>query len=82
MSFHRDRLLSLLYTMRDAGGDDNGITLAQVSGCTGLDADHTFELVQWMRLTKPKLIDTNIHNAIVLTPRGIRWVEESPKRSE
>lgn len=78
--FHRDRLLMTLYQMRTAGGDDNGITYEQIASVTGLDGMLVLELVQSMK-AKPKLISLRVvpHPVtVVITARGVRWVEESP----
>jgi hypothetical protein len=77
-SFHRDRLLALLYTLRDAG-DENGLTLDQIKSATGLDATAVALLVASM-VTKPKLVESTINNTWIITSRGVRWVEESPKQ--
>lgn len=81
-SFHRDGLLLTLYQMRTAGGD--GLTFEQVASITGLDAMLATELVQSMK-EKPKLIDLRVvpyPTIVVITARGVRWVEESPQPPE
>lgn len=80
LSFHRDCLLETLYQMRDSGGDDNGLTLKQIASITGLDESSAYELVQSMK-AQPKLIKMTlaIPFLVVITARGIRWVEESPR---
>jgi hypothetical protein len=78
LGFHRDRLLGVLYQMRDAGGDHNGLTLQQVSDITGLKLKDALELVQRM---KPRFLcasKTNMPVTVMLTKRGVRWVEERP----
>lgn len=76
MGFHRDRLLHTLYQMRDSGGDDNGITLEQISNVTGLDRGLAAELVLWM---SPRLIRMRGPDLMWrITARGVRWAEESP----
>lgn len=75
IGFHRDRLLSTLYDMRDAGGDENGLSTQQICDVSGLDRTRTNEL---LRLLNPKLVRLNIENKVVITERGVRWVEESP----
>jgi hypothetical protein len=80
LGFHRDRLLATLYQMRDASGDDNGLTLEQIANVTGLDRDCVAALVQSMANEKPVLIKIAPPNVYLLTPRGVRWVEESPSQ--
>lgn len=79
IGFHRDRLLSVLYTMRDAGNDD-GLTIEQIRGVTGLSSSqNVWDLV--VKMKSLNLVETSsINNTTVITERGIRWVEESPKQ--
>jgi hypothetical protein len=68
--FHRDWLLAVLYGMRDRRGDGAELSIPDISSAIGLDVSKVCELVNSMKAT--------IHNGIEITPRGIRWVEESP----
>ncbi len=80
-SVHRDRLLSTLYSMRDLCDDEPRLTNDQIAGVTGLDLKSVSELVESMR-AKPKLIAPDARDGTLrwtITPRGIRWVEESPR---
>ncbi len=82
LGFNRDRMLATLYQMRDTGGDDNGMTIEQIAALTGLHVHKVYELVNSMK-EKPKLVQPIVPGVPViwvLTPRGIRWVEESPKQ--
>jgi hypothetical protein len=79
ISFHRDRLLSILYSMRDLGNDD-GLTIEQIRDVTGLpSSNEVWELITKMK--SDELVEaSSIDNTTVITERGIRWVEESPRQ--
>lgn len=81
MSIHRDRLLSVLYQMRDLGGDANGLTLQEVRDVSGLEIARVHDLIAVMR-GSPPLVSVNLVGGpplVTMTPRGVRWVEESPR---
>lgn len=79
ISFHRDRLLHVLYTLRDAGQDD-GLTVEQIRDVTGLSgASQVWDLLVTMK--EQNLVEaSSVNNTTVITERGIRWVEESPRQ--
>ena len=68
-----------LYTLRDAGEED-GLSFAQILSVTGLpDTHHVADLVQFAS-RKPKLVEVTGQGTVVITERGVRWVDESPNR--
>jgi hypothetical protein len=83
LSFHRDRLLNVLYSMRDLG-DESGLTSDQVRSVTGLGvSQHVDDLLQFMMEENgPKLIEVTIYGTVIITERGVRWVDESPNRGD
>jgi len=79
IGFHRDRLLCVLYDMRESGRDFNGLTSQQICNVTGLDQDHVAQLIHTMSAL-PGLIQFDMSlDMWLITSRGVRWVEESPK---
>lgn len=77
VGFHRDRVLVTLYTLRDAGHED-GLTAAQIADITGLQVVDACMLIAEMR--EHELVEATIRSTNIITERGIRWVEESPRQ--
>jgi len=81
--FHRDRLLKVLYQLRELCEDGGGLTTEQISGVTGLDLVLVGELIESMTSqlrAGSELIEVEAaRNVWRIAPRGVRWAEESPK---
>jgi len=77
-SFHRDRLLAVLYSMRDSQAEEPELTFDQIASVTGLPRKDVPSLVTGMTRDKPKVARLTTNATVALTERGIRWVEESP----
>ena len=81
-SFHRDRILHVLYQMRDTSAEAPTLTWEQIRSITGLDKHLDISsLVREMVTMKPKLLmfTSNQQQEVTITQRGVRWVEESPR---
>lgn len=78
-SFHRDRLLHALYQIGDLIEGTTGLTPEQISGITGLAPDNVTVLVQSMAKSPQTIHWETTRQVWRITPRGIRWVEESPQ---
>jgi hypothetical protein len=81
---HRDRILISLYQLRDLHGEEEsaGLTRQQVQDLTGLSSPQdTNDLLQEMTDGRPRLlrIDCGPPIRYRISPRGVRWVEESPR---
>ncbi len=77
LSFHRDRILSVLFQMRQQGVPSPGFQLSMIAGVTGLAEQQARQLAAQL------LIDgvvENDHSVYRLTDVGMRWVLESPAR--
>jgi hypothetical protein len=79
LKFHRDRLVSVLYSMWNMG-DDTGLTLDQVRNMTGLTSPNDVSALIDFASQKPKLVTVTTNGTVAITDRGIRWVDESPKQ--
>jgi hypothetical protein len=77
IGFHRDRLLSVLYQMKEMGVPDPGFDASMIEGVTGLPRAHADQLAQ--QLLDQGLLARDGHT-YRLTETGARWVLESPGR--
>jgi DNA-binding IclR family transcriptional regulator len=77
LSFHRDRLLSVLAQMRRQGIPNPGFRASAISGVTGLPEVKAAELARAL-VENQWLVDD--HGTYRLTDQGFRWVQESPER--
>lgn len=76
-SFHRDRLLEVLYQMRETKGDEARLAIGDVSGVTGLPPQEAVTLVSVL-VDLEMLEFHSPSNTFGISDRGVRWVEESP----
>lgn len=77
LSFHRDRLLSVLAQMRRQGIPSPGFRAADISGVTGLPEAKAAELARTLVQNQWLADDHGIYR---LTEQGFRWVQESPEQ--
>jgi DNA-binding IclR family transcriptional regulator len=77
IGFHRDRLLSVLYQMKEMGVPDPGFEVSMIEGVTGLPRGHADQLVALLQSQGYLRRDGQTYR---LTENGARWVVESPAR--
>jgi hypothetical protein len=78
--FHRDRLLDVLYQMRETKGDEARLSSGEIASVTGLPAQEVSALVSVLislDMLAPHA-PSNTLNTFGISDRGVRWVEESP----
>lgn len=78
LSFHRDRILSVLFQMRQQGEPRPGFQVSMIAGITGLPEPQARELAR--SLTAERLLEEEDGGVYRLTEQGFRWVVESPVR--
>jgi DNA-binding IclR family transcriptional regulator len=76
LSFHRDRILSVLVQMRQQGGVPNpGLQASMIAGVTGLPEPQAQVLAKSLVAAQLLLDDGGVYR---LTEQGLRWVLDSP----
>ena len=75
IGFHRDRLLSVLYQMKEMGVPNPGFEVSKIEGVTGLPHGHADQLARLLLSQGFLARDGNMYR---LTENGVRWVLESP----
>ena len=76
-SFHRDRILSVLFQMRQQGVPAPGFQTSMIGGVTGLPEPQALELATGMVTQGFLSRDGLVYR---LTPAGVDWVMRSPRR--
>ena len=74
IGFHRDRLLSVLYQMKELGVPNPGFEVSEIEGVTGLPRGHADQLARLLLSQGVLERDGNMYR---LTENGVRWVLES-----
>jgi hypothetical protein len=77
IGFHRDRLLSVLFQMKEMGVPDPGFEVSMIEGVTGLPRAHADQLARLLLSQGFLSRDGQMYR---LTESGARWVLESPGR--
>lgn len=77
LSFHRDRVLSVLFQMRQQGSPEPGFQVSRIASVTGLSEQLARQLADRLVIGGLLLKD---HDVYRLTDTGMRWVLESPAR--
>ena len=77
IGFHRDRLLSVLYQMKEMGVVDPGFEVSMIEGVTGLPSGYVDQLARLLQSQGFLRRDGQMYR---LTENGDRWVLESPGR--
>lgn len=77
LAFHRDRLLSVLYQMKEMGVPSPGFEGSMIEGITGLPQGYADQLAR--QLLDQGFLERD-GNTYRLTENGARWVLESPGR--
>lgn len=75
LGFHRDRVLSVLYQMRQQGVPRPGLQLSAIASVTGLPRGDAAVLVDQM--VKDGFLDRD-GPVLRMTEKGSQWVRESP----
>lgn len=77
VSFHRDRILSVLFQMRQQGVPSPGFQLSMISGVTGLSEQQARQLAAQLLIEGFVVNEAGVYR---LTDAGTRWVLASPTR--
>jgi len=77
LSFHRDRILSVLFQMRQQGAPSPGFQVSMIAGVTGLSEQQARQLADQLVIEGFLLKDDGVYR---FTDAGMRWVLESPAR--
>jgi hypothetical protein len=77
LSFHRDRILSVLFQMRQQGVPRPGFQVSMIAGVTGLAEPQARELAESLAQAQLLVKDGGVYH---LSEQGVRWVLESPMR--
>jgi DNA-binding IclR family transcriptional regulator len=75
IGFHRDRLLSVLYQMKEMGVPNPGFEVSMIEGVTGLPRAYADQLARLLLSQGYLEGDGHMYR---LTENGVRWVLESP----
>lgn len=77
LSFHRDRILSVLFQMRQQGDPSPGFQVATIAHVTGLSEPQARQLADQLVVEGFLLKAPGVYR---ITDAGMRWVLESPAR--
>ncbi len=79
LSFHRDRILSVLFQMRQQGVSSPGFQVSMIAGVTGLSEQQARQLADQLVIEGFLLKGDGDGDGVYrLTDAGMRWVLESP----